>query len=409
MVRDQDGNKAVNGKATITAIDDGALGLNAEYYGYNDTVIAGNRVYADDERYGNLEFISEMKGIIDGRNGSEVVGTHKAASAGTPDARFTATKLNYDGVTKHMGSNIDVPTGGDTSVLNADNSQLYKFLSFDGNKDANSIVSEAGIGHTTDAGFRITGQVYFEPGKYDFKVISDDGFRLMLGGQSVIEYDNNKARNTVIQKEGVEVKGGLMPMELLYWEQGHNGVLNFQYKKSGTDDWQTLDLTNSLMIKDEAFNLNELQDIVMVNGEWSVRTGDVVVGDEGKDLITGTNAKDFIYGGAGNDTLVGGQGADMFIYNAKKDNDNDIIKDFTVGVDKIVLSDVIDVNANNLGINLENPAWAGKDSVKDMTWNDSTKTLSFKTEDGGSNSVTFENMTESYADLDAFLKANAIL
>ena len=180
------------------------------------------------------------------------------------------------------------------------------------------------------------------------------------------------------------------------------------YKPSGTGEWQTLDLTDTLMVKED-INLNALQDIVMVGDEWAVRTGDVLVGGNGKETITGSEAKDFIYGGAGDDVLRGGEGADVFIYNANKDNDNDVIKDFTVGQDKIALSDVINVNADNLGINLENPVWAGKDSVQNMAWNDSTKTLSFTTADGGSNSVTFENMTESYTDLDAFLKANAIL
>ncbi|MDO4896012.1 MAG: PA14 domain-containing protein, partial [Moraxella sp.] len=417
-VKDADGNISITGTSSLQAIDGSALGLNAEYYGYNDTVVAGNKVYADDTAYGNLAFIADMEGIIDGRNGSDIVGTSTPASQGVPDARFTATKINYDGVTNHMGYNIDVPAGGDASVLNADNSNLYKFTSFEGNTDSRSIVSEAGIGHTTDAGYRITGQIYLEPGNYDFRVTSDDGFRLMLDGQSVIEYDNNRAR-AVSAADGVAIiKGGLIPIEILYWEQGHNGVLHFEYKSSDSDTWQTLDLTDTLMIKDSSFSLNDLQDIVMIDDVWNVRTGDVVVGhyahenghhDHKQDLLTGSDGRDYIYGGGGNDTLIGGDGGDRFIYSTQKDNDADVIKDFQVGVDKIVFSDVIDVNAENLGLDLDNPAWAGKDSVSNMAWNDTTKTLSFTTADGGGNSITFENMTESYTDLDAFLKANAIL
>ncbi|TWV84609.1 PA14 domain-containing protein, partial [Moraxella sp. VT-16-12] len=411
VVKDVDGNTSINGKATLDVIDGSIKGLNGEYYGYNDQVVAGNKVHADDTKYGNLQTISDMEGIINGRNGADVVGTNASAHQGAPDARFTATTINYGNVRTSLGTNTSLASGetAGTGGLTTSNSQLYKFLS-KSNSDGNSIVAESGLGNTTDAGIRVTGNIYLEPGQYDFRVYSDDGFRLLLDGQSVIEYDNIRAPDTSTAT-GVQIKGGLVPVELLYWEQGAQGVLNFEYKPSHETEWKTLDLSDTLMLRDNSLDLNILQDIVMVNDEWHVRTGDVISGTNPKDqeFITGTEAKDIIYGGKMNDALVGGKGADLFVYNTQVDNDNDIIKDFTVGVDKIVLSDVIDVNAQNLGINLDNPAWAGKDSVSDMAWNDSTKTLSFKTADGGSNAITFENMTESYTDLDAFLKANAIL
>lgn len=409
VVKDANGNISLNGKATLEVIDDGALGLNAEYYGYNDSKVVGNKVHADDAKFGNLQTISDMEGIINGRNGKDVVGTNIATDQGAADARFTATSINYGNIdTRSLGTNIDVAAGGDTSVLNTANSALYQFLSQSTNADKDSIVSEAGIGKTTDAAIRVTGNVYFEAGHYDFRVYSDDGFRLLLDGQSVIEFNNNRAPS-YSTKNGVYIEGGLLPVELLYWEQGQRGELKFEYKSSTSNEWKILDLSDTLMLRDNALDLNMLQDIVQVGGEWNIRTGDVIEGGSHKETITGSDAKDLIYGGGNNDTLTGGNGGDFFVYNAKSGNGNDVITDFQVGADKIVLSDVIDVNANNLGINLDNPAWAGKADVTNMAWNDATKTLSFNTQDGATNSVTFENMTESYANLDAFLKANSIL
>lgn len=344
-----------------------------------------------------------MKGIIDGRNGSEIVGTNTAAKQGVPDARFTATTINYDGVTVSMGTNPDVaPNGGDTSVLNADNSQLYKFLSFNGNGDSASIVSEAGIGKTTDAGFRITGNIYLEPGNYDFNVVSDDGFRLMIDGQSVAQYDNNKSRNQIVQVEDVAIKGGLMPVELLYWEQGHYGVLNFQYKKTGTTEWQTLDLTQSLMLKSNDIEFNVIQDAVKVGQTWAKRTGSLLDGSTTAETIVGSAGRDLIFGDAGNDKMTGGTGADTFVFSTTNDNDVDVITDFTVGSDKIALSSIVSLSE----VDLDSPNWLNANSVNNLTWNDTAKSLSYQTEDGGSNTITFQGMTNSYTNADAFLAEN---
>lgn len=242
VVKDVDGNTPLSGKVTLDVIDDSIKGLNGEYYGYNDTQVAGNRVHADDAKFDNLQFISDMEGIINGRNDTDIVGTNISAKQGTPDARFTATTINYGNVTTSLGTNASLATSetATSGGLTKTNSQLYNFLTKE-NTDGDSIVAEAGLGKTTDAGIRITGNIYLEAGKYDFKVHSDDGFRLMIDGQSVIEYNNNRAPKTSYGL-GVEVKGGIMPIELLYWEQGHNGVLHFEYRPSGgTDaDWKTL-------------------------------------------------------------------------------------------------------------------------------------------------------------------------
>lgn len=78
------------------------------------------------------------------------------------------------------------------------------------------------------------------------------------------------------------------------------------------------------------------------------------VSADGNDLLIGGAGADILYGQAGNDTLYGGsfdsgtQAAtadatgDAFVYTMRTTNGNDVIKDFEVGVDKLVLIDLVD-------------------------------------------------------------------
>ncbi len=68
----------------------------------------------------------------------------------------------------------------------------------------------------------------------------------------------------------------------------------------------------------------------------------ILKGNNGNDIIRGFGGNDSIYGGKGNDILYGGPGADHFIFDTPLSSTNtDIIKDFQVGIDKIVLDDDI--------------------------------------------------------------------
>ena len=179
-----------------------------------------------------------------------------------------------------------------------------------------------------------------------------------------------------------------------------------------------LDLTQTALLKDNTYN--DLQDVAKdASGAWNIRLGDVLDGYGGDDTIIGSDGKDYIMGGAGNDTLTGGTGADKFIYSTKLNNGNDVIKDFTVGKDKITLSDVLSAheidpatqtwtritvtngNVNNM------PA-----GVSNMSWDNTNKVLSFGTQVDGNtvqNTIKFEGLTESYQDYVTFLQANAVL
>jgi 2',3'-cyclic-nucleotide 2'-phosphodiesterase (5'-nucleotidase family) len=77
-----------------------------------------------------------------------------------------------------------------------------------------------------------------------------------------------------------------------------------------------------------------------------------ISGTSGRDTLVGTAGSDRIVGGIGADVLTGGAGADAFAYTNIRDA-GDRITDFTVGSDKIVLTELLDsiVPGGYAGIN----------------------------------------------------------
>jgi hypothetical protein len=62
---------------------------------------------------------------------------------------------------------------------------------------------------------------------------------------------------------------------------------------------------------------------------------DVLLGEAGDDRLSGDGGADTLSGGAGNDLLTGGAGDDMFVFYANEGRD--VVTDFTIGSDKVVL------------------------------------------------------------------------
>ena len=77
-----------------------------------------------------------------------------------------------------------------------------------------------------------------------------------------------------------------------------------------------------------------------IEGVVGTRFGDVMEGSEADEFFWGQGGDDVLSGGAGNDTMTGGLDADVFKFESGPDENhgNDVITDFTVGIDKIDLS-----------------------------------------------------------------------
>lgn len=135
---------------------------------------------------------------------------------------------------------------------------------------------------------------------------------------------------------------------------------------------------------------------------------------DGNDVLIGGSGTDRLWGMGGSNVLTGGTGADEF-HVSRSVAGTDLITDFEVGVDKLVINDLFDLTATNTqhpGTVANSNTLLGLDDLinvggtdQTITWNDATKTLTF----GWGGSVTFQGMTASYASAADFLAANAIL
>ncbi len=65
---------------------------------------------------------------------------------------------------------------------------------------------------------------------------------------------------------------------------------------------------------------------------------DVLHGGAGNDRLVGGLGDDRLVGNTGDDTIFGGQGADKFVFSGNQNTGHDIIADFEVGVDRLVLT-----------------------------------------------------------------------
>jgi Ca2+-binding RTX toxin-like protein len=331
----------VNGAQDLTAIVPpsvlvNATGLSGEYYGYNDSTSGGgSRTHSDDglarsfNNDRNLESVEDLEFIINGRNAAAggsttLVGSAASAEANVADARFSVRALDYGfspKVDASLGTNANVAAG---SALPGSGVALGDFL----DQDRSTAVAQtgmlnsggtSGLGTTTDAAVRIAGKIYFERGNYDFRVIGDDGIRLRVGGETLIEFDGNQAPTSrvfsnVLIDDRIE---GLQPFELLYWEQGGNARLRIEYKLTSdpASSFKMLSLDNVAMFTNENAPIvadRRTQEIseTATNGQYELRTGAVLDGDGNDNVMTGNSSRDYIQGGGGNDTLYGMAGAD---------------------------------------------------------------------------------------------------
>jgi len=75
-------------------------------------------------------------------------------------------------------------------------------------------------------------------------------------------------------------------------------------------------------------------DLILGQGE-----ADLIFAYDGDDMVDGGLGNDIIYSGEGSDTLFGGEGEDSFVFDIEdfEDGSVDVISDFELGEDKLVI------------------------------------------------------------------------
>jgi hypothetical protein len=290
--------------------------------------------------------LTKAASIIAGR--SRPLGPDKA-----PDATFMAYRIDYgiepgnpnlspDLVTGRIADNlvsVRDNLGNNPIVLPgveviSTNSRLLNFVNNDPKADLTAADGSdgKGLGNTTEATIRFGGQAYFDAGLYDFRITSDDGFRIKLDGQSVAEIDSRLAP-TQSRFVGVPLSGGLVSFELLYIEWRFQSCLRIEVKSHL--EGSVFSVLGSVesgtpLFSDVGLQLSDLQDLVSgtTPGTYVVRTGLELDGDNTANSLTGTVARDALMGlggvdnlngGAGNDRINGGQGNDNLTGGAGRD------------------------------------------------------------------------------------------
>ncbi|MCW8895093.1 VCBS domain-containing protein [Sulfurimonas sp.] len=125
-----------------------------------------------------------------------------------PDATFRATNIDYGelGITTHGFSN------GDTYHVSTDES-LQTFLK----ADAHTLSADPG--NTSDGGVRLTGQVELDAGEYTFKILSDDGYQIIIDGTAVATRTANQSPQTHYHSFSLD-SDGFHDIEIYWWDQG---------------------------------------------------------------------------------------------------------------------------------------------------------------------------------------------
>ncbi|MCB1787195.1 MAG: retention module-containing protein, partial [Gammaproteobacteria bacterium] len=256
----------IEGYSVAQVIDPAEYGMRGEYYGYNDiNRPASWAQHSDDRSVGNLDSLNDIVSIIDGRSGP-VIGT---IDEGAADATFRTSYVDYGQVNNHLGT-------GRT---------LQSFLAH----DAASLSRDPR--DSTDAIVRIIGFMMIDATSLDFRVRSDDGFQIRIG-ETVFGNPTNHAPTTDMFSD-VGVEAGLQEVEILYWDQAYDAVLEIEVKAADGPDsaFEFLGQGRFGLFQptfDVALDANQtIIEDPSTPGQFLVVEGSELVGGAGTDVLEG--------------------------------------------------------------------------------------------------------------------------
>ncbi len=137
-----------------------------------------------------------------------------------------------------------------------------------------------------------------------------------------------------------------------------DSIISIENDSSGLDIIGSQTESNTIIIGEkpgeESLNNPGADNVIGGSAFDFIKTGDgddIIMGGGGDDLLYGEAGSDLIRGGEGNDDIIGGEGADDLIGGSGADTfkfalqdfasgEIDTIRDFEVGLDKIIINGI---------------------------------------------------------------------
>ncbi|MBN2965126.1 tandem-95 repeat protein [Sulfurospirillum sp. T05] len=196
---------------TVTGVNDAPVATDDGKPNFTFGALSGS-YYAVDSEHNGLE------GSTYNNNNSYLIDNltefkHIVATT-DPAATFEATKVWYG-----YGNSNGVSTGN----------SLEAFL----NHDGASLNYTDGQTNTPEGGVHISGSVYIKAGTYNFKVLADDGYEILVNGESVAKYNNNQSPSTRTHDAFTIDADGWYDIEMYWWDQGGEYVFKPEISADG--------------------------------------------------------------------------------------------------------------------------------------------------------------------------------
>ncbi|RCJ40764.1 hypothetical protein A6770_10175 [Nostoc minutum NIES-26] len=263
------------------------------------------------------------------------------------DISETSDSLSINLLTNYKGSlyfTINQPTSQSLELWKSDGTQSGTVLVQDINS-VNSIYYYAtDLSNLTE----VDGILYFFYGDTLWKSDGTQNGTVLVKDVFAGDFDGS----TNISTQSIDANGTLYFSFSLSVYDPYNPINIYElWKSDGTTEGTVLVKDRDTAIAAD-FNPNSLiylndtlyftaEDDIYGQELWAIKTDNVINGGNSRDPLTGTAGGDRIIGGTGKKTITGGAGNDEFIYTSIREV-GQRITDFTVGSDKIVLTQLLD-------------------------------------------------------------------
>lgn len=271
--------------------------------------------------------------------------TSNGTSAGTvllKDISSTPDSFTIDLLTNFNGSfyfSINNPTSQSRELWKTDGTSTGTVLVKDINSANSAYYYATNFSNLTE----VNGTLYFTYGDRLWKTDGTENGTVQV--KDIFAGDLSYSQN--IFNQLINANGTL-------YFSADDGTHGYELWKSdgteaGTVLVQDLNLGSASSNPNNLTYLNETlyftaDDGIQGNELWAVKTNNIINiinGNNGRDPLIGTDGSDRIIGGTGKKTITGGAGNDEFVYTSIREV-GQRITDFTVGEDKIVLTQLLD-------------------------------------------------------------------